>query len=351
MAVKDTRSATMSTNLARSAAPLLDMRDLTTSLMVRGTLRPIVRLMSMTIAPGEIVGLVGESGSGKSITARSIMGLLPKGARNTGQILFDGRDTLSLTSRDLRTLRSDQIGMIFQDPRAHIDPLWKIEDYLGEGLRLHKGKSRGDARSISRDLLSSLGITDPSRVLSSYPGQLSGGMLQRVMIAGALSCEPKLIIADEATTALDVTVQADILAILRDLQQTRGLSMLFITHDLALASLICDKIVVMYAGRPMAVQRAGDLFDAPAHPYAAALVGARPRMDRKVDRLQAIGGRPVSALEVSDGCPFRPRCPYAIDDCADIEPVLLDVGGVVQSECIRTNDIREQMREGVHRDD
>lgn len=331
--------------------PVLDMRDLTTELIVHGALRPIVRGMSMTVAAGEVVGLVGESGSGKSITARSVLGLLPPGARRTGQVEVLGQDTSIMNPRSLRQVRSEHIGMIFQDPRAHIDPLWKIDDYVGEGLRQHKGWSRRDARSRSRELLASLGIDDPERVLSSYPGQLSGGMLQRVMIAGALSCEPDLIIADEATTALDVTVQSDILAILRDLQVSRSLALLFITHDLGLASVLCDKVLVMYAGLPMAVQAADDLFAAPAHPYAAALVGARPRTDRKVARLQVVPGRPASALDTTSGCPFRPRCTYAVDDCAQMTPTLLQLEPGVLTECIRADELRGELRDQAHADD
>ncbi len=328
-------------------APVLEVENLSTSLLIGGNLRPIVRDMSMTIGAGEVVGLVGESGSGKSITARSVIGLLPQGAVSTGSVRFMGQNTLSMSRRHLRGIRSDQIGMIFQDPRAHIDPLWKIEDYVGEGLRLHKGLSKAKAREQSHSLLKSMGIVDADRVLDSYPGQLSGGMLQRVMIAGALSCEPKLIIADEATTALDVTVQSDILAILRGLQESRSLSMLFITHDLALASVICDRVVVMYAGRPMAVQVATDLFEAPAHPYAAALVGARPRIDQKVQRLQVVPGRPVSALEVSSGCPFRPRCAHAIFECERMTPTLCQLEPGVLTECIRAGELRHELRESV----
>ncbi|MBJ7593760.1 MAG: ABC transporter ATP-binding protein [Candidatus Dormibacteraeota bacterium] len=341
-------SRAVNANGAMSGSPpVLEIEDLTTSLVVEGVLRPIVREMSLTIHAGEVVALVGESGSGKSITARSIIGLLPPGARSTGRIGVLGTDVLSLSRRELRRVRSHQIGMIFQDPRAHIDPLWPIEDYVGEGLRIHKGLNKSQARERSLALLSSLGITDEQRVLASFPGQLSGGMLQRVMIAGALSCEPRLLIADEATTALDVTVQSDILAILHDLQLSHGLSILFITHDLTLASVICDRVIVMYAGRPMAVQSAQDLFEAPAHPYAAALVAARPRVDRKMERLQVVPGRPASALEVTAGCPFRQRCTYAISECAEMKPSLFPLGPDVLTECIRAADLREQMREGV----
>ena len=303
--------------------------------------------MSLTVAEGEVVGLVGESGSGKSITARSVIGLLPRGATVDGRIAVDGADRLAMSRRELRRLRAETVSMIFQDPRAHIDPLWRVEDYVGEGLRVHKGMSRAAARERSAALLASMGIMDAERVLRAYPGQLSGGMLQRVMIAGALSCEPKMVIADEATTALDVTVQSDILAILNELRRNRGLSMLFITHDLGLASVICDRIVVMYAGQPMAVQDSAGLFAAPAHPYAAALVGARPDPDRRVERLRSVDGRSVSALEAPSGCPFRPRCPYAQDACAEAPVTLEPAGAGATSSCIRIDEIRPRLVEEV----
>jgi oligopeptide/dipeptide ABC transporter ATP-binding protein len=326
---------------------MLEVEDLSTSLLIDGRPQPVVRGMSLTVAEGEVVGLVGESGSGKSITARSVIGLLPRGANVEGRIVVGGADRLAMSRRELRRLRAETVSMIFQDPRAHIDPLWRVEDYVGEGLRLHKGMSRAAARERSAALLASMGILDAERVLRAYPGQLSGGMLQRVMIAGALSCEPRMVIADEATTALDVTVQSDILAILDELRRNRGLSMLFITHDLGLASVICDRIVVMYAGQPMAVQDSADLFAAPAHPYAAALVGARPDPDRRVERLRAVDGRSVSALEAPSGCPFRPRCPYAQDACAEAPVKLEPAGAGATSSCIRIDEIRSRLVEEV----
>ncbi|HET6911147.1 MAG TPA: ABC transporter ATP-binding protein [Mycobacteriales bacterium] len=330
---------------------MLEVSDLTTTLLVDGQPQLVVRGMNLSVGAGEIVGLVGESGSGKSITARSIIGLLPRGAEVTGSIRVAGVDRLTMSRRELQRLRAEKIAMIFQDPRAHIDPLWRIEDYIGEGLRVHLGMSNDAARARSRDLLTSLGIVDADRVLRAYPGQLSGGMLQRVMIAGALSCQPDLIIADEATTALDVTVQTDILAILDELRRTQQMSLLFITHDLALASVICDRIVVMYAGRAMLIQDSAGMFRAPAHPYAAALVAARPNPDRRVERLRTVAGRSVSALEAPGGCPFRPRCPYAEPPCAETDVPLQSVGPGVASACIRINDISDQLVESASRDD
>ena len=334
-----------------SAGPMLEVADLSTSLLVDGKLQPVVRGLDLTVGVGEVVGLVGESGSGKSITARSVIGLLPRGARVEGSIRVGGVDRLAMSRRELRQLRAEKVGMIFQDPRAHIDPLWRIEDYVGEGLRIHKGMSTQAARERSAELLASMGIVDPERVLRSYPGQLSGGMLQRVMIAGALSCEPDMLIADEATTALDVTVQSDMLAILDDLRRTRRMSLLFITHDLGLASVICDRILVMYGGQAMAIQDSAGLFDTPAHPYAAALVGARPDPDRRVERLRSVEGRSVSAVEAPSGCPFHPRCPYAVDDCATADISLEPTVDGARSSCIRIDEIRTRLTEGIGRHD
>lgn len=348
---KEASALESDTSPSYKGAPLLDVADLTTSLMVAGRLQLVVRNMSLTVKSGEVIGLVGESGSGKSITARSIIGLLPTGAQVTGRIMVGALDLLALSRRDVRRLRSERVAMIFQDPGAHIDPLWRIEDYVGEGMRVHLGMSKDEARQRSAALLKSLGIVDVDRVLRAYPGQLSGGMLQRVMIAGALSCEPQLIIADEATTALDVTVQSDILAILQGLRQTRQLSLLFITHDLGLASVICDRIVVMYAGRPMLSQDSRGLFDAPAHPYGAALVAARPRVDRKGGRLRTVEGRPLSALEAPSGCPFHTRCAYAIDACAQIVPELIEIRPGVSTACIRAGEIETELARSVQIDD
>lgn len=339
------------TQAATSTPTMLEVTDLSTSLLIDGRPQLVVRGMNLTVGVGEVVGLVGESGSGKSITARSVIGLLPRGSAVEGHVSVGGMDRLAMSRQELRRLRAETVAMIFQDPRAHIDPLWRIEDYVGEGLRVHRGVSKSAARERSAALLSSMGIMDAERVLRAYPGQLSGGMLQRVMIAGALSCEPQMIIADEATTALDVTVQSDILAILSELRRTRGMSLLFITHDLGLASVICDRIVVMYAGQAMLIQDAAGLFTAPAHPYAAALVGARPDPDRRVERLRAVDGRSVSALEAPPGCPFRPRCPYAIDDCADASVTLERAGPGASSACIRIDEIGPRLAEEVARHD
>ena len=304
---------------------------------------PVVDDVSLTVARGEIVGLVGESGSGKSMTARTIVRLLPEQARSTGTILLAGTDLLRLSSRALRSVRAERVAMIFQDPRAHIDPLWTVADHLTEGLRAHKGLSRGASRRRAAELLADVGIADVHRVLAAYPSQLSGGMLQRVMIAGALAGEPELIIADEPTTALDVTIQAEIVAIFDALRRERGTAMLFITHDLELAAAICDRVVVLYAGRVVEEQETRQLFAGPLHPYTAGLLKARPRIDARLGRLAVIPGRPPTPAEAPPGCPFHPRCAFARDFCRSGRPPLRILAPGTATACLRTEEIRDQL--------
>jgi oligopeptide/dipeptide ABC transporter ATP-binding protein len=303
-------------------APLLEIESLSVALPGEHGHQPILDDVGLAIGRGEVVGLVGESGSGKSMTARSVLRLLPPGARCTGTIRLDGIDVLSLGKKPLRRLRAERLGMIFQDPRAGIDPLWTTGDYLGEGLMVNKGLDRAAARRRAAELLGDVGILEADRVLDAYPGELSGGMLQRVMIAGALAAEPDLLIADEPTTALDVTIQAEIVAIFDALRREREVGMLFITHDLELASAFCDRIVVMYAGRVVEEQGSGTLFEAPLHPYTAGLLRARPLLERRSARLEVIPGRPPSALERAGGCTFHTRCAYAEAACRETVPAL-----------------------------
>ena len=323
--------------------PLLELRSVTTEVLIGGRHHAVVRDVSLTIARGEVVGLVGESGSGKSMTARTMLRLLPEGARARGQVLFDGFDLLAEPPRALRALRARRIGMIFQDPRAHIDPLWTAGDHLTEGLRVHGGLGRQEAKQRALGLLADVGIADGERVLRAYPGELSGGMLQRVMIAGALAGDPDLLIADEPTTALDVTIQAEIVAIFDGLRRERELAMLFITHDLELASAICDRVVVMYAGRVMEEQPTGSLFAAPAHPYTVGLLAARPTIEARSDRLAVIPGRPPTPVETPPGCPFHPRCAFAVDACTAEVPPLRRLEPGVATACRRVDEIRAEL--------
>jgi oligopeptide/dipeptide ABC transporter ATP-binding protein len=331
-------------------APLLELRSVTTELLVHDRHLPVVRELSLALSRGEVVGLVGESGSGKSMTARTILRLLPPAARVSGEVLLDGIDLLRLPPKGLRRVRASRLAMIFQDPRAHIDPLWTSGDHILEALRVHRRLGRAAAARRAVELLSDVGIADPERVLRSYPSELSGGMLQRVMIAGALAGSPDVIIADEPTTALDVTIQAEIVAIFDALKRDVELAMLFITHDLELASAICDRVVVMYAGRVMEEQPTAALFAEPLHPYTAGLLRARPRLEARHERLEVIPGRPPTALEAPPGCPFNPRCSYVQPACVERVPPLVEFAAGRASACLRTTEIREELRLDVARD-
>jgi len=318
--------------------PLLELRSVNARLGAQQILRDV----SLTMQRGEVLGIVGESGSGKTMTARTILRALPPGIRAEGSVLFDGVDLLTLSHRRLRQVRARRIGMIFQDPRSHVDPLWSIGDYLTEGMRRHVGLSRTVARQRAIDLLRRVGITDGERRLRQYPDELSGGMLQRVMIAGALAGDPDLLIADEATTSLDVTNQAEVVAILDDLRRSRGLGIIFITHDLALAGQLCDRTLVMYAGQVVENRRSSVLFNSPQHPYSAALLAARPSLQERPRRLATIPGQPASPLDAVSGCPFHPRCPYATERCTKEIPTLRhrDDG---TTACLRIDEIAEQL--------
>jgi oligopeptide/dipeptide ABC transporter ATP-binding protein len=312
---------------------LLEIDHLTVRLPVEGKLHTALDDVSLQIGEGEAVGLVGESGSGKSMTARAIARLLPAGATTSGAIRFAGRDVLGLDGKGLRALR-EQVAVVFQDPRAHINPVRRIGDFMTEVLRTNRGVSADDARSRAVALLAEVGIPDGARRLRQYPHELSGGLLQRVMIAAALLVEPKLLLADEPTTALDVTTQADVMAILDELRRERGLALLVITHDLDLAGAVCDRTVVMYAGQVMEEQRSAALHAHPLHPYTEALVRARPDITQSTTRLAAIAGRPLSAFEAPTGCAFADRCEQVVDECRAARPHERTTTGV-RVRCIR----------------
>jgi oligopeptide/dipeptide ABC transporter ATP-binding protein len=316
---------------------LLEIDGLTVRLPVEGQLRTVLDDVSMAVGEGEAVGLVGESGSGKSMTARAIARLLPPGAVTSGAVRYAGADVLTMDKRAERALR-EHVGVIFQDPRAHINPVRRIGDFMTEALRTNRGIRREEAERRAVRLLAEVGMANGARRLRQYPHELSGGLLQRVMIASALLVEPKVLLADEPTTALDVTTQAEVMAILDELRRARRLSLLFITHDLDLASAVCDRTVVMYAGQVMEEQRAADLHDHPHHPYTAALVSARPDVASTATRLSAIRGRPLSAFEAPAGCAFASRCDWAIAACEQSRPVLREVGGG-RVRCLRADEV------------
>ena len=325
---------------------LLTVTDLTVRLKMDSGMREVITGTSLSIASGEAMGLVGESGSGKSMTAKAIARLLPDGAETLGSVVFDGIDVLALSGDELREHRA-QVAVVFQDPRAHINPVRRIDDFMTESLRTLRNVPKGDARARAATALEEVGIDDPAKRLRQYPHELSGGMLQRVMIATALLSEPRLLLADECTTALDVTTQAEVMAILDDLRRDRGLSMLFITHDLELAGAVCDRTTVMYAGQVVETRAASLLHSDPLHPYSAALVDARPSIASTADRLRAIPGRPLSAFESPSGCRFAPRCSFAQDACREHDQVITELdGGFVR--CERAIELRGKVREGAH---
>jgi oligopeptide/dipeptide ABC transporter ATP-binding protein len=333
--------------LSETSAARLQIDNLTVRLPIEGKPRPVLRDVCLAIRAGESLGLVGESGSGKSMTARAIDRLLPEGAAVEGSIRFDGRAVTSLVGSDLREYRQ-RVAMVFQDPRAHVNPVRRIGDFMTEALRLNQGVGRAEAMARAARMLEQVGIDDGERRLRQYPHELSGGLLQRTMIAAALLTEPSLLLADEPTTALDVTIQAEVMAILDDLRRDFHLAVLFITHDLDLAAAVCDRTAVMYAGQIVEVQESAGLHDDPLHPYTAAIAAARPDMARTARRLRAIEGQPLSSFEApANACAFAPRCPHAQDICTATAPELvrLDAG---LSRCARCFELRGQLRIGPH---
>tara|TARA_B100001964_G_C14229328_1_gene599235 strand:- start:371 stop:1363 length:993 start_codon:yes stop_codon:yes gene_type:complete len=299
---------------------LLEIKQLNVALPVGGSMRPIIEDLSLKVEQGQSVGLVGESGSGKTMTARAILGLLPEGAQVTGEILLNGKSVLRMDQHQLRQMRVNDVAMIFQDPRAHINPVRTIGDFLMETMIINHGYSKSAARSRSINLLEEVGLPQPEQQLRRYPHELSGGMLQRVMIASTLHSDAKLLLADEPTTALDVTIQSEVMALISELQIEHSLAMILITHDLDLAVSICQKIAVLYAGTIMEMRTAVDLYNDPHHPYSSALAKCRPSIDHQSDRLVTISGSPMSAFDAPKGCVFSDRCEHAVDNCKTERP-------------------------------
>jgi oligopeptide/dipeptide ABC transporter ATP-binding protein len=294
--------------------------------------------VSLAIAPGEILGVTGESGSGKSLTALAVLGLVPPPGRITsGRIMFDGRDMCSSPERTLERVRGREIGMVFQEPMTALNPVFTVGEQVAEVLRVHAGMSRRAAWARAGELFRRVGIPDPRARLAQYPHELSGGMRQRALIAAALACRPRLLIADEPTTALDVTIQAQILALLLDLQREFGMAMLLITHDLGVVAQIAARVAVMYAGRVVEQGLVADVFDRPAHPYTRALLQSVPARNPDVHRLPAIPGNVPAPADWPGGCRFRPRCPDAIAACAAVLPPLVALRGDRAAACIRVS--------------
>lgn len=298
-----------------SATPLLQINALRIDLPLDGALRTVVHRADVSIPAGQALALVGESGSGKSLTARSVMGLLPRQARIQGDIQFDGESVPGMKPARLRTFRASDIAMVFQDPRAHINPARSIGDFLIEGLTTARGVPAADAVKKVIGILREVGIHDAERRMRQRPHELSGGLLQRVMIAAALAAEPRLLLADEPTTALDVTTQEEVMAIIAEARAARGLAMLFITHDLELAAAVCDRLAVMYAGSTVEELPTAHLRGRAAHPYTRALLASRPSVDDVGAGLRSIEGSPLSGFEVPQCCAFSDRCPRVRDLC------------------------------------
>ncbi|MBL6615898.1 MAG: ABC transporter ATP-binding protein [Reyranella sp.] len=296
----------------------------------------VVDGVGFTIEAHETVALVGESGSGKSVTALAIMRLLQEPGRLTrGSIRFEGRDLAPLDEREMAAIRGNRVAMIFQEPMSSLNPLMSIGAHVAEPLRLHRGLSRREARGGAIALLDRVGIPSAARRFDDYPHRMSGGMRQRVMIAAALACEPALLIADEPTTALDVTIQAQIMDLLSDLQAEFGMGILFITHDLGVVAEQAHRVVVMYAGRLVERAETATLFSAPAHPYSAALLRCVPDDAEPGDRLAVIEGSVPAPTALPAGCRFEPRCPRAVEACRAQEPPLLSLGSDHAAACLR----------------
>ena len=288
---------------------LLDVRGLRTSFHTTDGVVRAVDGIDFHVNRGEIMGLVGESGCGKSVTSLSIMRLVaPPGRVEAGEVIFDGRDLLKLSQRQMRDLRGDAISMIFQQPTSSLNPVFDVGMQLGEMLEIHRSMKRKAARHRAAELLRMVGIPDPQRRLSAYPHALSGGMAQRVMIAMALACEPELLIADEPTTALDVTIQAQILDIMRSLQRETGTAIILITHDLGVVAEMCDRVAVMYAGEIVEQTDTRSLFDNPKHPYTRGLIGSVPKLGQERDELSVIPGSVPNLIDLPPACRFAPRC-------------------------------------------
>ncbi len=318
--------------------PLLDVRGLETRFVLEDGVVQAVDKVSFQVLPGETVALVGESGCGKSVTALSIMRLVaPPGRVAAGQILFEGTDLLKLREDEMRKIRGNKIAMIFQEPMTSLNPVFTVGDQIAEAVMLHQKKSRKAALADAADMLDKVAIPDPHRRVKDYPHQMSGGMRQRVMIAMALSCSPSLLIADEPTTALDVTIQAQVLDILNRLQDEYKLSVLLITHDMGVVAETCRRVVVMYTGRVVEEAPVRDLFRTPKHPYTQGLLRSIPKPfveeDERPDRLPTIAGTVPDLLELPKGCKFAPRCPDVFDKCRESEPAEFITGAGCRARC------------------
>jgi oligopeptide/dipeptide ABC transporter ATP-binding protein len=308
--------------------PILKLENLRTHFRMEAGIAKAVDGVNYEIFPGQTLAVVGESGCGKSVTALSVMGLIPcpPGIRAGGRILFNGKDLRKASEAELRKIRGNDIAMIFQEPMTSLNPVYTVGDQIMEAVQLHQGLNRKDARAKAIEMLDKVGIPKPDQRVDEYPHQMSGGMRQRVMIAMALSCDPQLLIADEPTTALDVTIQAQILDLMAKLQDDFGTSILFITHDLGVVAEVSDYVAVMYAGKVVEYADVVTLYEEPQHPYTVGLFKSLPDIDSRKEKLDVIEGVVPSPLDFPSGCRFRNRCSYENERCGKEEPLLRDVG-------------------------
>ncbi|MDO5033659.1 MAG: ABC transporter ATP-binding protein [Eubacteriales bacterium] len=325
-----------------SQKPLLEVKNLQTEFPYdKNKTVPAVHHINFRMEEGEILGLVGESGCGKSVTALSIMGLVSNsnGIITEGEIFFKGQDLLKMPKDERRQIRGGAMAMIFQEPMSSLNPAMRIDKQIMEAIRLHTDATPEEARAQTRKLLVMVGIPDPDRVMKNYPHQLSGGMSQRVMIALAMSCQPELLIADEPTTALDVTIQAQILELLRDIQKEKNTGILLITHDLGVVAEMCDRVIVMYAGEIVESAICDELFEAPLHPYTQGLIASVPKLGSGRTSLPWIPGSVPDLLSMPQACRFAPRCPYATDKCRADKPELEEQVPGHQVRCWHSQDL------------
>ncbi len=319
---------------------LIEVKSLVTSFKIGGREFNAVDSCSFSVRRGKTLGIVGESGCGKSVTSLSIMRLIPSppGTIRSGEILFEGKDLLKLDEEEMRKIRGNKISMIFQEPMTSLNPVFTIGDQISEVFRIHRGKSKKEARELSIEMLKKVRIPSPEQRFDEYPHQLSGGMRQRVMIAIALACEPKLLIADEPTTALDVTIQAQILALMNDLQKENNMATILITHDLGVVAETCDDVVVMYGGQIVERATSEQLFSRPKHPYTLGLLESIPKLGQRKSRLSTIPGIVPSLGNFPTGCRFQDRCPFVTAQCRTNAPTLRKLSDGSEVACFNSND-------------
>lgn len=340
---------TTTTTTTSTQRAMLEVRNLSVDFLTQHGWVNVVRDVNFDLARGETLGLVGESGSGKSVTSMAIMGLIPEppGRVNADSIHLGERDLLTLERRKMEDLRGNRLAMIFQEPMTSLNPAFTIGEQIAEVVRRHEGVSRKKAAARSVEVLGEVGIPNPSRRASSYPHEFSGGMRQRAVVAMALACRPDVVIADEPTTALDVTIQAQILDLLRTMQEEHHMAILFITHDLGVVAELCDRVAVMYAGQIVERAEIEPLYAEPRHPYTSALLRSMPQIGSRGSKLSSIPGRPPEPWAFSGGCRFGPRCEFRQSACDEHPIELRDLGELHQSRCRRVDDLYPQVENDV----